>query len=60
MQKDFDTWNKEKKSVHGRDVVVHCHPREVWWCYLGINVGTEQDGDSEKFLRPIVIMRTFF
>ena len=30
--------------------------REIWWCRLGVNVGTEQDG-GEMFLRPTVILR---
>jgi mRNA-degrading endonuclease toxin of MazEF toxin-antitoxin module len=59
MHKDFDQWNKKKKSVNDRSVVLHYHPREVWWCYVGVNVGTEQDGDAERFLRPVVIIRGF-
>ena len=33
--------------------------REIWWCRLGINIGSEQDGSGTSFLRPIVIMRAF-
>lgn len=58
MQKDFDGWNKIKKQTHAE------HPRlytvrEIWWCRLGVNVGTEQDGRGEKFLRPALILRGF-
>ncbi len=35
------------------------HEREIWFCYLGINVGFEQDGSSEEFLRPVVVVRKF-
>ncbi len=57
MQKDFDRWNEEKKRTHKE------HPRlytvrEIWWCKLGVNIGTEQDG-GPTFLRPAVIMRGF-
>lgn len=58
MNKDFDTWNKVKKQAHAE------HPRlytvrEIWWCRLGVNIGTEQDGSGEKFLRPVVVIRGF-
>ena len=33
--------------------------REVWWCRVGVNVGTEQDGKGEWYARPCVILRGF-
>ena len=35
------------------------HEREVWWCALGTNIGYEQDGSSELFTRPVVILSKF-
>ena len=35
------------------------HEREVLWCALGANVGFEQDGNSELFTRPVVIISKF-
>lgn len=35
------------------------HEREVWYCHLGENIGFEQDGRGDTFLRPIVIIRKF-
>ncbi len=58
MKKDFDGWNKVKKDTHG----MHPHlytVREIWWCRLGTNIGTEQDGKGEWYVRPCVIMRGF-
>ncbi len=57
--KDFDNWNKKKKEIHTKDVKLYYHPREIWWCYLGFNVGCEQDGNEKKFLRPVIIIRGF-
>lgn len=57
--KDFDSWNVQKKLVDATSPKVFFHIREVWWCKLGINVGFEQDGKSEKFSRPIVILKTY-
>ena len=33
--------------------------REVWWAYLGENVGSEEDGKGRQFSRPILILRGF-
>ena len=58
MQKDFDGWNEKKKRVNEERPRFYT-VREVWWCNLGVNVGTEQDGKGELFLRPCVIVRAF-
>ncbi len=31
----------------------------MWWCRFGVNIGTEQDGRGEKFLRPALMLRGF-
>lgn len=58
MQKDFDGWNEEKKRTQ-KEIPRLYTVREIWWCRLGINVGTELDGKGNRFLRPCVIMRAF-
>ena len=57
MEKDFDGWNEQKKQIHGRDSGPFYHQRELWWCSLGVNVGSEQDGSGEEFRRPILILK---
>ena len=58
--KDFDSWNKEKKSLEnvGHNTLVF-HEREIWWCSIGINLGDEQDGKNELFERPVLILKKF-
>ena len=53
MEKDFGTKNKYpiKKPSVGRG--------EIFWCYLGINVGSEQNGSGYNLLRPVVIINIF-
>jgi mRNA interferase MazF len=58
MEKDFDGWNGKKKETHGEEARLYT-VREIWWCRLGVNVGTEQDGRGEWYVRPCVIMRGF-
>lgn len=61
MDKDFDSWNKEKKQVNRTELNYNFfyHPREVWWCAVGLNVGVETDGKNNNFERPILIIRKF-
>ena len=58
MNKDFDKWNTEKKQTNAEQPRLYT-VREVWWCRLGGNVGSEQDGSGRAFLRPVVIVRGF-
>jgi|ERR1700733_5514815 len=60
MEKDFDSWNKEK--IHLEDIghdTLSFHEREIWWCSIGLNLGDEQDGKNELFERPVLILKKF-
>ncbi len=61
MKKDFDTWNKQKKQLHGvkRKEKLYFKEREIWWSSLGVNIGHEQDGKHDKFERPVLILKKF-
>lgn len=57
--KDYSTWHLEKTDVQSNKVRPFFHEREVWFCTMGANIGFEQDGRGEKFLRPVVIIKKF-
>ena len=57
MKKDFDQWNKNKKEIDEFGENKFYHPRDVWWCNFGVNVGFEQDGTGEKYVRPVLVMK---
>lgn len=57
--KDFDSWNDFKKVLNDRERNFYPHEREVWWCSLGVNIGTETDGKNDNFERPVLIMRVY-
>lgn len=59
MEKDFDKWNMRKKEVQKNVFADFVHPREVWWCAVGINVGVETDGKHDNFERPVLVLRKF-
>ena len=33
------------------------HEREIWWCSLGTNVGSEEDGTGRNYDRPVLILK---
>ena len=57
MKKDVDSWNIRKKDIHDIGESKLYHARETWWCNLGINIGSEQDGDKVNYDRPVLILR---
>lgn len=58
MEKDFDKWNILKKSLEIRRPIF-CNTREIWWCSIGINIGTETIGKGSLFEHPILILRVY-
>jgi len=59
MQKDFDGWSKRKQRINAKRAAAYAHPREVWWCSLGVNIGAETDGKNRNFERPVLVMRVY-
>ena len=59
MEKDFDQWNKIKKTLNNKNVNFSCSHREIWWCSIGFNIGSEQNGRNRFFDRPVLILKKF-
>ncbi|MBI2023161.1 type II toxin-antitoxin system PemK/MazF family toxin [Candidatus Giovannonibacteria bacterium] len=59
MEKDFQNWHNKKSNIDKIEKRPFFHEREIWFCYLGANIGFEQDGSGEEFLRPVLIVRKF-
>jgi mRNA-degrading endonuclease toxin of MazEF toxin-antitoxin module len=59
MKKDFKIWHSKKSDLNENKVRLHFHERDVWFTSVGINIGYEQDGKGEEFLRPIVVFKKF-
>ncbi len=61
MDKEYDSWNIRKKKINNKSKknFLYFKEREIWWCYLGLNVGVEQDGKGDKFLRPVLVVKKF-
>jgi len=59
MPKDFNRWNTEKKALDRSERGVGFHEREIWWCSIGVNVGSEQHSQTRDFNRPVLVVRRF-
>jgi mRNA-degrading endonuclease toxin of MazEF toxin-antitoxin module len=59
MKKDFNLWNERKKFIHNELGILPYRERQIWWCSLGVNIGSEEDGNGERAERPAVIIRGF-
>ncbi len=57
--KDFDIWNDRKKIIDSVENKKSFHEREVFSINVGKNVGFEQNGKGEEFLRPVIIYKKF-
>ncbi len=59
MKKDFRTWHNKKSDIHERQKRLHFHEREIWSSFVGANIGYEQDGKGDEYLRPILVLKKF-
>jgi len=59
MIKQFDRWNSAKKTIDWQINVPNFHEREIWWCVIGVNIGSEQHSQSNDFSRPVIIIKKF-
>ena len=58
--KSFLKWVGLKERLHFQN---HVPPlfkeNEVWWCYIGENIGIETNGKGEQFTRPILVFKKY-
>jgi mRNA-degrading endonuclease toxin of MazEF toxin-antitoxin module len=56
--KNFLDWFSLKPTLDNRN---HKPPLveegNIWWCHLGKNIGTEINGKSVQFTRPVIIFK---
>ncbi len=59
IQKDFDGWMARKKMINAMPGTAFAHPREIWWCSFGVNVGAEIDGKNDNYERPVIVIKVY-
>lgn len=54
----FDNWNEIKKQLHQKEKEVKFFKeRQIWWCSIGQNLGSESYGKGLTFTRPILVYK---
>lgn len=56
---DYYNWNKQKIDIERNKNRLFFHEREVWFTSLGLNIGFEQNGKGNNFLRPVLVLKKF-
>lgn len=61
MLEKFNNWIKLKFNLHQRknNRPPFFNERDVWWCQFGQNVGDEENGKGDNFMRPVVVLKKF-
>lgn len=57
--KNFVDWFKLKPKLDQNLKIPVFREGEVWWCHLGENIGFEENGKGDQFLRPVIILHKF-
>ncbi|MBU3013530.1 type II toxin-antitoxin system PemK/MazF family toxin [Poseidonibacter lekithochrous] len=59
MNSKYNNWNEIKKSVENENLFVGFKDRDIFYMKMGKNIGYEQDGKGDNFVRPIVLVKGF-
>lgn len=54
--KDFNDWNKKKIKIDGLTNIQHPKEKEIWWCRVGVNIGSEVYGKGREYTRPVLVI----
>jgi hypothetical protein len=57
--KRFAEWFNVKTELDKLIKFPRFQEGQVWWCYLGENIGHEENGKGSEFLRPVLIVKKF-
>jgi mRNA interferase MazF len=58
MNKQFRVWQIQKEKLNERNTQnLYFNQKEIWWCSIGCNIGTEIDGKHKYFERPVLILK---
>jgi mRNA interferase MazF len=60
MIKKFLEWIGLKEKLHTQNYEPPLFKEnEVWWCYIGENIGVEINGKSKNFARPVLVFKKY-
>ncbi|MBC7982151.1 type II toxin-antitoxin system PemK/MazF family toxin [Candidatus Parcubacteria bacterium] len=54
----YNDWNIKKQNINFSDNEdIYFKEMDIWWCSIGLNIGSESYGKGRDFRRPILIIR---
>lgn len=56
MNEEFDRWNELKKETNDVPPPIF-KDREIFHMRMGHNIGHEQNGKGDEFLRPVIVLK---
>jgi len=56
LQMQFNKWNKLKQKLNDKKDDLFIREREIYFLYIGQNIGFEQNGKKD-FLRPVLVLK---
>ena len=59
MDSQYNNWNEIKIAIEYENIIVGFKERDIFYMSIGKNIGFEQDGKGENFVRPVVIIKGF-
>lgn len=57
MDDVFNKWNEVKKKTHEEDKLRSFRERDIFYMRIGNNIGFEQNGKGDEFLRPVIVLK---
>ncbi len=55
---EFNIWSKKKESINDSIISPYVNIRDIWFTYIGKNIGYEKSG-GVYFLRPFIVIQIF-
>ncbi len=59
MSKKFNDWNLVKQAINNQKKKVYFKERDIFFIRIGENIGFEQSGKGDMFLRPVIVLKRF-
>lgn len=59
MFKRFIDWIYLKNNIDKKERFIQIKEGEVYWCFLGENIGDEENGKGDVFRRPVLVFKKF-
>lgn len=57
MENNLINWHNLKNKLNNRQKLPSFKERQIWWCNIGENIGSEENGKGSLYSRPVLIIK---